>query len=277
MGNETNEVDEIEESIADYNGMNINETSTNMNTGLNGLGNIDFGKDGGAVGTPYGYLIKSDTDKRKIAVDVSKFRSSEDYAAYMKKWLRDTGVVHVINETNACSENCITFALENTANIVYTVYIMYRLTDVINVMKMLTNISVQGEENIIHNRVILGHVNFMNTLTKNARTYKIELMGLEQIYEINNIIDNAISNKPYISLSVNKLSSQLGRLLYNKYCASGNNGIGIDKNYKDVSTEDIQGQLKGIGDSLTESVRDGIEQIKSQASILLDELKNFKK
>lgn len=193
---ETNADTDIDESIEQYNGMRPE--------GLGGLGNIPLESCNETIGTPYGFLKKHDEDKRKIAVDVSKFKSASEYSAYIKKWLQDTGVVHIVNDVNTCTENTITFALENTSSIIYTVCILYNISEVKDMMSMLDNVSVTIE-NVLHNKVIFGHMNFGGALEREAKAHKIEFIGLDDIHEINNIIDSAISNKPYFSISTNKM------------------------------------------------------------------------
>lgn len=243
--NQTTEVDEVY-TVEEYEGLD----------GLEGLGNMQSNK---LSSTPYGYLSKYDLDKRKIAVDVSKFKTSTEYVNYMKSWLTETGIVHADTDVNVCVNNCMLFALDSAPNIMYFVFIAHNITEVPDAIKFLRDATFSRTD-VIYNKVIMGHINYGETLENNARQVKIEMLGLPQIYDINNAIDSALKSSPYFAVSVNKLSSQLCRELNKKYKTNNDNGVGLPTA---VNMDSIGAQLKTAGNDIQESFTEGFEQLKS--------------
>ena len=231
--------------------------------GLHGLGAINDSKQtGGDTGVLSSAglgvdLNKQVEDNRLFNTDISKFNSNSDFYNYVWSWMSSTGVL-------AVEADGVVFARYDTFNVrvindvqAITYKIIPCLTDN-EVTELLGAMSSANAYPMTS--VIVSFKNF--SFTDKQQTYKgaVELIGLDDIYSINNTIMS-----PSTAIGAGFGSSFIAKLckaLSEKYKAAGVPGAGNP-------VDGIGESLSNVGSDLGSSFKEGFEQIKSSFGGLL--------
>lgn len=214
-----------------------------MGNGLDGLGNINTNNASATVASPTGFLAKSDTDNRKIALDNTRFNANTDIANYLADWLRtQCNIEGTINNDTVLVQLHI-----NGTMIGYSIKCV---KDENEFMQLVQNIEIVV--NTSAKTVLFGYYNVPRTPEIESRIKQsgVELFTLQDIYDVNGAIDNADRKLPYLSISQGKLSSIIAKMINEKYKQQGT--LNASTIFGDKQ------QLTGLGAAFTE----GFNQLK---------------
>ena len=239
----TNKMNELADKVPlGAQGDNVQNAGTQ---GLGGLGNINTDNANGQLESPLEQAVKIDADSRKIAMDTTKFSSVADYKDYLEKWFNSTGLC-TVNSTQA---NCITIQINHTVNnqnFVTSFEIIPVLTynDVLAVLQSLQ----QSQQPAPTSRVIFGYVNYDTNQIKLAKQLNIEMVGANEILELNNAIELGLKKMPYITFDKKSFTHLFGSLLNRKY-SDNTMGNGLGATFNQV-TQNINDSMQNIGNNV---------------------------
>lgn len=224
----TSEMNNIADKIT---GGNTQQTIPEQNNGLEGLGNLSIDKDNCALSSPYGFLNKVDNSVRLLETDMNKFSSTEDYSKYIKDFLSKTAgfIVTEVEEglKQQLGTNDIYYAQHNSG----FNFIVIPSLDYSEVQRILN--LFQTNSIIINNttKVIIGYFNYDNDAIRIAKNAGFELIGANEIFEINSDATSSIIPDLNFGSKHNSLKAIIGRALRNEKLAtnqSNGNTNGID-------------------------------------------------
>lgn len=224
----TSEMNNIADKIT---GGNTQQTISEQNNGLEGLGNLSIDKDNCALSSPYGFLNKVDNSVRLLETDMNKFSSTEDYSKYIKDFLSKTAgfIVTEVEEglKQQLGTNDIFYAQHNSG----FNFIVIPSLDYSEVQRILN--LFQTNSIIINNttKVIIGYFNYDNDAIRIAKNAGFELIGANEIFEINSDATSSIIPDLNFGSKHNSLKAIIGRALRNEKLAtnqSNGNTNGID-------------------------------------------------
>lgn len=243
-----------------------------QNNGVEGLGVLNENKAVTCVETPNGFLSKRDTDSRKLVTDFSRFTSLDKFNEYLKNWFIGTGLFNV-SEVNANIK-----AQLNFSSIFYTMWISnngntsdnncFCIVSCLNLDNVQTILSLlEGSNNpIIPNKAVLIYYgNDSNNIKDRAKKLGVELIGTEEMYDINNAIDNADKGLPYMSTNGSKFSVTIANKLNHLYKT---------KSIKENVSNSAMNTANTVGGSLAAAFTEGLEQLKSGVNSLINSIKS---
>lgn len=244
-----------------------------MNNGIEGLGNINTINDKTNVNSPYSFLAKTDTDSRKLVTDGNKFLSDEQYGEYLKNWFEATDIFDtkriVKDELQSDEVSFIFYAqlkreFANTpAETIFCIYAFHNLENVKNTLKLLKTTG-----STINNvpSVVMGCFHCDEETRLELKQLGFSITGLDEIYEINQAIDNGLNGLRYCGVNYNKFHTKLAAWLnmkYNKECT--NSTVGIISN-------NIKNEAQSLGNDISTSFKEGFEQMRDSVGGVLQAL-----
>lgn len=244
-----------------------------MNNGLEGLGNINTINDKANVNSPYSFLVKTDTDSRKLVTDGNKFLSDEQYGEYLKNWFDSTGIFDtkrvVKDELQSDEVSFIFYAqlkkefVNTPAENVFCIYAFHSLENVKSTLKLLK--TTGSTINSVHS-VVMGCFHCDEETRLELKQLGFDITGLDEIYEINQAIDNGLNRLSYCGVNYNKFHTKLAAWLnmkYNKECTDSTVGI-ISNN--------IKNEAQSLGNDISTSFKEGFGQMRDSVGSVLEAL-----
>lgn len=224
---------------------------------IEGLGNINTNNASATVASPDAFLSKTDTDNRKIALDSSKFNTSEDVAIYLSNWLQtQCGVSTSINNS------VLAFAIPIANNMVsYSIRCVKDNTELEQFVQsdQMNNLANAGK------LVIFGY--FSNSTTdviNRLKQVNAETFGIQEIYEVNSAIDSADKKLPYLSINQSKFSSMVAKKVNERYKAQGT-----------FNASTIFGDTHQISSGLGVAFSEGLNQLKESIGVAVGSVKGM--
>lgn len=224
---------------------------------IEGLGNINTNNASATVTSPDAFLSKTDTDNRKIALDSSKFNTSEDVAIYLSNWLQtQCGVSTSINNS------VLAFAIPIANNMVsYSIRCVKDNTELEQFVQsdQMNNLANAGK------LVIFGY--FSNSTTdviNRLKQVNAETFGIQEIYEVNSAIDSADKKLPYLSINQSKFSSMVAKKVNERYKAQGT-----------FNASTIFGDTHQISSGLGVAFSEGLNQLKESIGVAVGSVKGM--
>jgi hypothetical protein len=243
---------------------------------LDGLGLINDHKEITVLESPGSYYEKTDIDKDKIATMDEKFSTDEEFCEYLKNWLGSTGVL-IIEPVDEETKQYVNFSsifharfnnqnVNTNRNNLFCIFAVHNSENVRCIIEQLVkaNVSVNNV-----NKVIIGYFTVSKELKEYAGRIGVELVGRDEIYEINNAIDLGKHKMPYVTLSQNKFYTELSSEL-NKYYSSQQT-----QSFMSLETGAVGGNLSSIGHNLSSSMQEGIDQFKNSFNAAINDCKNM--
>ena len=179
------------------------ETQSNIgNQGLDGLGVVNENNPNGNMQSPASFIDKADTDVRKLATFMDRFTDNSQYVEYLKDWFTKTDLFNVSTD-----DVCIKLQ-SRLNNIVYNVFGCNSQNEV---DKVLSNPMSNGDT-----AIIIGYINFNDNEIRASKQYAIQLIGIEEILEINHAIELANSGLPYVTFDKASFLHMLAGALHDK-------------------------------------------------------------
>lgn len=232
--------------------------------GLQGLGNISLSGDSSALATPGIITNKTDGDSRKLATDGSKFADTASFASYLQDWLQSTGIVtlfpaeeDVKRQVNFNDVFCTRFNVNGgdaSYQNSFCIFAALSLVNVQNILQLLLTSTVANNSSV---RVVFGYCNFDKETKELAKRVGAELVGFDEIYEINKAIDDGFNHVPYMSLSGASFHGLLAKELNGIYNRDSSG------NFFSQSSANIKNTASNIGNDMASSFQDGFGQLKN--------------
>lgn len=233
---------------------NLNNQQPN---GLEGLGVINTNNASATIDSSSLTVEKYDTDVRKFSTDGNKFTSIESFYEYLQNYLNNTGIVSVSPVADEIKQQLnfsfIFYAQFNTmadntsVENGFCIFACPSLENVKSIINLLQNSSVS---NIPNKRVAIGYFNYDNNIKSMAKQVNLDLMGYQDILDLNNAIDSGDKKLPYMNIG-NSFEIILAKQLNHKYSSMSTG-----------QTSQYTQQLSGLGHNLGESFKEGFSQLK---------------
>jgi len=228
--------------------------------GLSGLGNINTDNANGQLESPFNQVQKMDTDSRKLVTNTERFTNNCEYKDYLVSWLSNTGVCTVTDNSNYITVNVNQQSNNQIISSSFEVFPVLNFNEVTSIIQSMTQVPIaqtampqgpmpQGPVSTT-SRIIIGYINYSQEQIKFAKQSSIELVGANEILEINNAIDLGIKKMPYIAFDKKSFTHLFGSLLNRKY-SDNTMGNGIAATFTQV-TQNINNSMQNAGDSLGE-------------------------
>ena len=241
----TSEMNNIADKIT---GGNTQQVISNQNNDIEGLGNLNIDKDNCALSSPYGFLNKVDNSIRLLETDMSKFTDTETYSKYIREFLSKTaGFVTVDVEEGLRQQlntNDICYAQHNSGfNFIVMPSLEY------SEVQRLLNL-FQTNNIIINNttKVIIGYFNYDNDAIRIAKNAGFELIGTNEIFEINSDATSSLIPDLNFGSKHNSLKAIIGRALRDEKLAN-NKSNGNNDNIDNFASS-IENTINNISDSI---------------------------
>lgn len=214
-GNLNGNMENIAESVNNtINGVDNNIIEKpSIRNGLEGLGVLNTKNSSAYLETPYGYLVKTDTDKRKLATDYRRFKDTTDYRRYLEKYISSINSFEV---SNALVETVMELNYHDVFtchydNEEFCVCVVLDYTDIDRIlMAVSTSETLKNKK-----KVIIGFFNYSNEMKNMASNNCVEFIGTSDIHDINDAVDLADKNLPYLGLGKGTLKHKLSSTLNN--------------------------------------------------------------
>lgn len=172
---------------------------------LSSLGNINLNNSNDNISISN---RQCNRDERMLETDTSVFNTSEEYTGYIGKWIANTGLFTDIQIDNFVRASLV--SKEQTSN--YIIVGILSVTELGDTLERVRQSLVNGEQREI---VIMSYNNYMNEQLKNINMLGVQLVGINEILEINHAIELGLRNLPYVAfnriLFVNKLAYELNK------------------------------------------------------------------
>lgn len=239
LNNLTQQMNKASDKIVNSNQQNVVPGSY----GTQGLGIINTDNANGNLESPIAFNDKVDGDTRKLATDISKFCNNREYMEYIDDWLNKTGLF--VTSMNNCFITAQMRAIINNQEFI-TVYDIYCCRDQNEADSVLKEIQLIRGQNQL---VVIGYMNFSSSQEKTAKQMGIQLVDISGICEINNAIDLADRNIPYMTFSKTTFLHLLASSLHDKY-------KNIQRNELTQAAASIGNTLDSLGDRTSEALKD---------------------
>ena len=213
--------------------------------GLGGLGNVYSTHENGVMESPVNQCEVA-ADNRKLTPYIDSFTDNTQYVEYIRNWFISTGVCNV-----AANGNCTQLQIQKTVSNQpfvenYNVFACKTQSDVDAVFKQIESYGVP-----VGTTVLIGYINFNTEQVNLAKHYKMQLIGVEGIQEINSAIDLADHKMPYIAFDKSQFVYVLATALNDKYKAQQQ---GYTGNTINDMAQGITASLNNIGEKTTQTV-----------------------
>lgn len=147
-------------------------------------------------------------DERMLETDTSKFSTSEEYTGYIGKWIANTGLFSDIQIENFVRASLV--SKEQTSN--YIIVGILSVAELRDTLERIRQSIVNGEQREI---VVMSYNNYIGEQLKDISMLGVQLVGIDEILEINHAIELGLRNLPYVAfnriLFVNKLAYELNK------------------------------------------------------------------
>lgn len=228
----------------------VNTANTNSQfSGLNGLG----GMNNKSMSFESSTFETQDISPNCLVVDKSKFSTLDSYYTYLRQWFNNTGIVKVQDATDSVKRvlnypYMFDIGFPNTNNETHAVI---ACSDIMAAKQFLINCK-SGKFSTP--ALMFCFYSFNESDKRIAANNNIELVGLNEMYDLNNAITSVFGG-----LSIgNTLVSKLQRSLRDKF---------KDSKPRD---KDIQSEFNAAGDNIMSIISDGFDQLKGSIASMLN-------
>lgn len=227
----------------------VNDTSTNSQfSGLNGLGDIT----NKSMSFESSTFETQEANPNCLIVDKSKFSTLDSYYTYLRQWFNNTGVVAVQDTTDTVKTvlnypYMFDIGFPNTNNETHAVI---ACSDIMAAKKFLINCKTGKFSTPA---LMFCFYNFNESDKRIAANNNIELVGINEMYDLNNAITSVFGGLTIGNTLVNKLQKSLRDRF---------------KGQK-TGTKDIQSEVNAVDDSLMSIISDGFDQLKGSIASML--------
>lgn len=225
-----------------------NQSNTNF-SGLDGLGSIN----NKSMSFKSSTFESQGINPNCLIVDQGKFNTLDSYYTYLRQWFNNTGIVNVQDATDSVKtvlnyQYMFDISFPNSSNETNAVIACYD----INTAKRFLNNCRTGK---FSTPALMFCFYYFNEADKRiAMNNNIELVGIDEMYDLNNAITSVFGG---LSLG-NTLVSKLQKALREKF-----------KGQTQHTTTDVQSDLNEVGDNLMRVISDGFDQLKGSVVAML--------
>lgn len=220
LDNLSNKLNNVADNVCNS---NTSTENTNQN-GLSGLGALNEFNKNTVIETPGGFLQKNDTDNRKLVTDKKRFNTPDNFQEYLINYFNNTGILKCSSAEQSLKESL------NFSEIFYTqftnssvntscenVFCIFPILSVHNVQTLIEQLAVSTITTNNNKCVAIGYFNYDIELKNQAKNIRLELIGIEDIFDINNAVDSADKSEPYLALDKDSFRYRLASELNKKY------------------------------------------------------------
>lgn len=228
-----------------------NSQNTNSHNGLNGLGSLDSR----ALSFESSAFETDNVDTNCLVVDQSKFNTLDSYYIYLRKWFSDTGIVGVQD---------ISYSVRNSLSYPYMFDIAFSgnndethaviaCLDIGTAKQFLTNCR---NGRFSTTALMFCFYNFNESDKRIAMNNNIELVGISEMYDLNNAMTSVFGGLTLGTSVIGKMQ----KALREKF--KGQN----------APTKALQNSVNNAGDELMHSISDGFDQLKGSIVTMLSSI-----
>lgn len=225
--------------------INPNGATSSGTEGLGGLGNIYSTHENGVMESPVIPSVVT-TDNRKLTTYIDKFIDNYQYSEYIRNWLVETGLFNVTANGNSLQAQMNTIVNNQPFVANYNLFVCRTQADADAALKQIETDGVPAGTT-----VLIGYINFNANQQNTAKYFKVQLIGVDGIQEINSAIDLADSKMPYITFDKSLFVHVLATEVHNKYKAQQ---PGYTGNTMTDMANGINASLTNIGEQTTQAV-----------------------
>lgn len=197
-----------------------------------------------------------------LKTSLSEFTNADELYNYIKNYLTNSGIVSVADVSETIKNNSglqhiftVDFMNQYEPNGTQKRYYVIICPLEEDLKKLIGKIQSGLNSVIPYRKVALGYFNYDYNTKNMAKSIGLELLGYNDILEINNAIDSGTKGLPYLTLSSSFVAG-LAKNLNSKYKFIGGNTVGTELN----------NQLSG----LSEAINDGFNQLKGSLGSLFN-------
>lgn len=217
LNNVTDELNSIADKIT-----GSDKNDSNASCTIQGLGIINTDNANGNIESLTCNLI--DSDKRKLDTDMSKFSTDKEYKNSVVDWIKYTNIFN-IEDTDTYINAQLNIIDKKPFSINYKIYCCINIKEVNEVLNKIKQDS---------NNIIIGYLNYNNDIKSIARNKNTQLIGVDEINEINSAIDLADKSLPYIIINKASFTHLVAHELHKKYTKKNclynvQNKVSLDK------------------------------------------------
>ena len=250
----TNKLNEFADKVSggQQNAQNPGQTA-NCAGGLSGLGIINTDNANGGLQSPSDLEVKVDADSRLLATNMTRFSSTEQYKQYLISYFNSSGI-GTASEFSAIS---LGLTINQTINGVALTsnYVIFPTLNYNEVMQILQNLQQPQDQSQTKN-VIIGYFNYGSEQVQLSKQLGIELVGANEILEINNAISSGLKGMPYIAFDKKSFTHLVSSMLNTIYSTNKSQN-GIVGTFEQV-TKNVGDSLQNFGNNVSNTANNTV-------------------